>query len=175
MLTKIIAVAELDKKEKHVRLEATEKDCAELAARLRIPEIADIKAELSLNRKTRGVYAVSGRISGRATQQCVVTLEPVDTQLDTEFELIFAEDVKEKTGDTVLGEAAAEPVEDGVIDLGEVIVQQISLALPDYPRAEGVDFTDYLEAPEALVPPEERTQRPFANLLRQVAEEQENS
>ncbi|TNE31134.1 MAG: DUF177 domain-containing protein [Alphaproteobacteria bacterium] len=174
MLSEIVQLADIDAKEKTFVINATERDCAELAARLRIPSLADVQAKLVLKRAGKHLIKLSGTLSCEAVQECVVTLEPVKTVIDTEFDITFSEEEQELAEDMVMPDLALEPVEDGVIDLGEIVAQQISIALPDYPRAEGVAFEGHIEAPEALLPPEQRTSRPFATLL-QVAQQQQNN
>lgn len=173
MLSEIVRLADIDAKEKTYRINATESDCRELAARLRIPSLADVAANLVLKRAGKHQVKLSGTLSFTAVQDCVVTLEPVESAIDTEFEIVFSEEEQEAAEDTVMPDLALEPVENGEIDLGEVVAQQISIALPDYPRAEGVVFDGHIEAPEALLPPEQRTSRPFATLLK-VAQQQTN-
>jgi len=174
MLSEIIQLADIDTREKTFVIKPTESDCKELAARLHILDIADVQAKLTLKRVRKHLIELSGTLSCEAVQECVVTLEPVKTILDTEFDITFTEDEQKLPEDTVMPNLALEPVEDGVIDLGEIVAQQISIALPDYPRAEGVAFEGHIEAPEALLPPEQRTRRPFATLL-QVAQQQQNN
>ena len=173
MWSEVIRIAEIDVKEKIFVIKATESDCKDLAERLHIPAIADVKAKLALKRTGKYLINLSGVLSCEAVQECVVTLEPVKTLNDTEFEITFSEDEQKLPEDTVMPDLTLEPVENGVIDLGEIVAQQISIALPDYPRAEGVAFEGHIEAPEALLPPEQRTSRPFATLL-QVVQQQNN-
>ncbi|MBL1148334.1 MAG: DUF177 domain-containing protein [Pseudomonadota bacterium] len=174
MLSEIIRLADIDTKEKTFVIKATEGDCKELAARLHILEIADVQAKLTLKRVRKHMIELSGKLSCEAVQECVVTLEPVKTVIDTEFDITFSEEEQELAEDTLMPDLALEPVEGDVIDLGEIVAQQISIALPDYPRAEGVAFEGHIEAPEALLPPEQRTSRPFATLLK-VAQQQQNN
>ncbi len=61
----------------------------------------------------------------------------------------------------------------GRIDIGELVAQNLSLALEPYPRKEGVEFTPILEdvGPDTLsltedTPPEPPRQNPFAALSR---------
>lgn len=174
MLSEIIQLADIDTKEKTFVIKPTESDCAELAERLRILSLADVQAKLVLKRAGKDLIKLSGTLSCEAVQECVVTLEPVKTAIETEFDITFSEEEQELAEDMVMPDLAVEPVEDGAIDLGEIVAQQISIALPDYPRAEGAAFEGHIEAPEALLPPEQRTSRPFATLL-QVAQQQQNN
>lgn len=174
MLSEIVRFAEVDAKGKTVLINATESDCRELSARLRILSLADVKAKLVLKRVSKHLINLTGTLSCKAVQECVVTLEPVETVIDTEFEVTFSEEKQELAEDTVMPDLTIEPVENGVTDLGEIVAQQISIALPDYPRADGVAFEGHIEAPEALLPPEQRTSRPFATLLK-VAQQQQNN
>ena len=104
-----------------------------------------------------------------------MSLEPVSSHIDEEFEIIFNLTPEESAEDIVLSENMTEPLTGDSIDIGEIIAEQVSLALPAFPQKEGVEFKDHIEAPEALVEPEERTHRPFATLLSDMVKNDNNN
>jgi uncharacterized metal-binding protein YceD (DUF177 family) len=92
-------------------------------------------------------------------QPCIVTLEPVTTRIDTPvLRRYLAEPLPEPAGEVEM------PADDSIealpptFDLWAVATEALSLALPEYPRAEGAT----LAAPETA-PGEDRV-RPFAGL-----------
>ena len=98
-------------------------------------------------------------------QSCVVTLEPVRSELDESFELCYAPD---KRGFSGLGsgffdplkEDGPEPLINGKIDIGGVVMEHLVLALEAYPRKPGVKFNfkeNYKD--------KESKYNPFADLL----------
>jgi uncharacterized metal-binding protein YceD (DUF177 family) len=107
-----------------------------------------------------GLRAV-GRISATVVQNCVVTLEPIESDIDEAVDLVFLPPDVASATDAVDLEAleADEPPEairDGVIDLGAVATEFLLLGLDPYPRKPGAVF----EAPPAGDP----ASHPFAAL-----------
>jgi uncharacterized metal-binding protein YceD (DUF177 family) len=126
---------------------------AALAERFDVIAIDDLSARLVLTRERGGVLIhVTGTVTGRVTQSCVVSGVPVITAIDEAIDAFFAE------GDRVVSFAQAkatrgaadhevemleerdspEPIQGGAIDLGEVAAQFFSLAIPAYPRDPGL-------------------------------------
>ena len=121
---------------------------------------------------------VSGSLTAKVTQLCVVTREPVQQEIETAVEGWFADTGEavslararhEKQGrkmDADLPmleeEDDPEPLVDGQIDLGELVTQHLSLAIDPYPHKEGVVF-EQAEMPGKSAPPPVR-RNPFAAL-----------
>lgn len=78
-----------------------------------------MQAKLTLKRVRKHMIELSGKLSCEAVQECVVTLEPVKTVIDTEFDITFSEEEQELAEDTLMPDLALEPVEGDVIDLGK--------------------------------------------------------
>ncbi|HEX7970110.1 MAG TPA: YceD family protein, partial [Stellaceae bacterium] len=91
-------------------------------------------------------------------QACVVTLEPVAARVEDSFALLYGAAEEEGAEEVVLsGEVElVEPLPDRLLDIGEVVAQQLSLALDPYPRAPGA----VAEAPQ------EGLASPFAALAK---------
>ncbi|WP_162914981.1 YceD family protein [Desertibaculum subflavum] len=142
---------------------AIEADPAErerLARRLGLGELRRLHADLALQPRGAGI-ALTATWTAEVVQDCVVTLDPVVSELGDTFELAY--------GPAAEAEAAAEieldldvadppePIEGGRIDVGEAVVEQLALAIDPYPRKPGVEF----------VPPADETEmqeNPFAAL-----------
>ena len=73
--------------------------------------------------------------SAEVEQVCVVTLEPFRSQVSDEVERYFLPGASEADAS-----ADVDPFSDGVIELGEVVVESLSLALDPYPRKPGATF-----------------------------------
>jgi hypothetical protein len=95
----------------------------------------------------------------------VVTLDPIDNDIDEAIDLIFApasqiRELAESVDDTE-GEAEVpdppEPIVDGAIDLGRLATDAMFLGINPYPRKPGAVF----EPPAVPVDPEDH---PFAAL-----------
>lgn len=129
-------------------IEATEEECAALAKRFDLRELADFRADLSIHRVDGGVVRLSGRFEADVVQTCVVSLQDVHGHVSGDFETFFSEDshrLDEEEVELYLDEEdAPEAIMNGEIDLGEIVAQYLSLELEPYPRAPGVSLAAQL-------------------------------
>ena len=140
-----------------VTIEPSEEEAEDVARRLKVNEIKDVKADLQIVKMTgNAVYYVSGTVVATVVQDCVVTLEPVETRIeekiegwfaDTDTTVSFAAAKRQRDGVKYNGEVEIleesddpEPLMDGIIDLGELVTQHLSLAIPAYPHKVGVQY-----------------------------------
>ncbi len=104
-------------------------------------------------------WTVEGRLTARVTQPCVITLAPVSTDLNSEFRRVFSPHAATPEGDEVeMTDDELEPLGQ-FIDLAAIMAEELSLALPLYPRAEGA----MLDSPETDTPAEQG-RKPFSGL-----------
>jgi len=87
---------DIDDLDKHsatqLTINASEEECTDLARRFAMEVIRDVEAKLSLSRDDGGnVIHVQGEFSCVITQNCVVSLEPFDTELLEPVEGWFAD------------------------------------------------------------------------------------
>ncbi len=89
---------------------------------------------------------VRGKFSAVVVQNCVVTLDPVKSNLEDTFELRYipaadwTADLQREV-EISPDESDVEPFEGSSIDLGAVVAEYLALALDPYPRKSGVEFT----------------------------------
>lgn len=136
-------------------VEASAEECSDVARRLGILGLESLRADVVLTRKKGGsAIHVTGRLYARAVQECVVSLESCVTDIDAEIEGWFADDCgpvsfarakKDRQArssqaeiELMVEEDDPDAAVDGEIDIGELGVQHLSLALPAYPRKEGL-------------------------------------
>jgi uncharacterized metal-binding protein YceD (DUF177 family) len=108
-----------------------------VARRLGLPAIHRLTADLALSRWRGEGAKVMGTIAAEVEQICVVTLEPFRTGITETVERYFLPD-----GGTATDDADVDVLEGGVIDLGEVVVESLTLAIDPYPRKPGAVFED---------------------------------
>ncbi len=179
----------IDTKGRELDIEAPKEDYNALCRRLGLDDITSMKAHLSLTRNAVSkVIHVKGSVSADVTQLCVVTGEPVAEHVDDTFEAWYAEpneavsftkakrdrlNAKEREELPMLEEVDdPEKIIDGKIDLGELVVQSLSLALNPYPRCKDAraNFGEPIEdAPEGTY------NNPFAALKDWKAKEKEKN
>jgi hypothetical protein len=129
-------------------------------------EIVSAHASFDLTLNGGGRVHVVGRVQALVGQTCVVTLDPIDSEIDEAVDLIFApaEQLPELANlvdetmetDTEIADQP-EPFENGVIDLGRLATDVMLLAIDPYPRKPGAVF----EPQVAVAEPEDH---PFAAL-----------
>lgn len=98
-------------------------------------------------------------------QPCAITLAPVPTHVSERITRRYLADWVEPEGDEVEmpEDDSAEPLPE-VIDLQEVSIEALALALPEYPRAPGVELGEASFAPPGAEPIREADLKPFASL-----------
>ena len=115
-----------------------------------------------------GRLRLAGQLQADVTQACVVSLEPVEAQLDVPVAVEFwpaamveelERSAKESGGEGLLD--WPEAVVDGRIDLGPVIYETLAAALDPYPKRPGASF-DWPQGSAAA--PAEGKSGPFAAL-----------
>jgi uncharacterized metal-binding protein YceD (DUF177 family) len=128
----------------HRDIVADEATCAAVAQLANVRAISQLEASFDLFR-AGDVVTLTGRVSANVGQNCVVTLEPLEAQVDEPIELTFAPEPAESSAAAdkrrKSDEEPPEPLIDGVIDLGAVATEFLLLGIEPYPRKEGVAFT----------------------------------
>jgi uncharacterized metal-binding protein YceD (DUF177 family) len=150
----------------HREIEADAPACAAIAEAAGLRDIASVRAAFDLSHRSGGRVHVAGRVQAKVGQTCVVTLEPIENEIDEEVDLIFAPaeeiapqidaDADDDDGVSEVADAP-EPIENGVIDLGRLATDVLYLAIDPYPRKQGAVFEPQLAVPN----PEDH---PFAAL-----------
>ncbi len=144
---------------------------ADAAARDEVARLLGISAvpRLSFKGAIRPVgrtdFELEGRLVATVVQPCIVTLDPVTTDIDepvnrryiSEFVLPADDEAEIPADDT------AEPLSE-IIDPGAVMFEALALALPDYPRAPNAEVTQTVHAAPGVTPLRDEDLRPFAGL-----------
>jgi uncharacterized metal-binding protein YceD (DUF177 family) len=129
-------------------------------------EILAANASLDVTPISGGRFRVEGWVRARVGQTCVVTLDPIENDIDEPIDLIFAPPDQIPEMADLVEEAAEsdveipdppEPIENGVIDLGRIVTDALYLAVDPYPRKPDAVF----EPPVVAEDPEDH---PFAAL-----------
>lgn len=125
-------------------LVANADECAALAERFGLVALDGLSGRVSVRRPADGpLVRVEGRVVAEVVQSCVITLEPVRRRVEESFVQLFT--LKPGAGEREVvispeDEDAPEPLTGDSLDLGEVLAEQLALALEPYPRAPGAVF-----------------------------------
>ncbi len=150
-------------------LVATPAECEAVARELGLEAVRSLRGKLTVLRQARGVLQVEGEVQADIEQICVVTLEPFDSKVVEPVSIKFAPeaapgapprkvDVAEAV-EVSMDDDPPDPIINGRVDLGAVVVEFLSLALDPYPRKPGVAFETGVVAEEEPV-----AESPFAAL-----------
>ena len=117
-----------------------------------LPGVDALSAALSVRRDGAAGLHVTGTVSARVRQVCVVSLEefatdvvePVDVRFapEAEVEELAAVRAARPGGDDEDLEDLPDPIVNGRIDLGSLAAEILVLGLDPYPRKPGVVFSD---------------------------------
>ena len=165
-----IAVVQIPDTGLHRDLKADQAICAGVAEVGGLREVLSVSASLDVTPMSGGRYHVEGRVRARIGQTCVVTLDPMETDIDEPIDLIFAppdqipqmadlvDEAQEndRSSDAEIPDPP-EPIENGIIDLGRLATDALYLAVNPYPRKPDAVFEPLVEAAD----PEDH---PFAAL-----------
>lgn len=163
-----VTVAHIPDTGLHRELEASAAERQAMADLAGVRDIPLAQATFDVVPKTGGRVQVTGHVRARVGQTCVVTLEPIESEIDEEVDLIFAPEaevrrladlIEEGQDDQEPAEVADPPeaIVNGIIDLGRIATDALFLAIDPYPRKPGVVF----EAEVTALDPEDH---PFAAL-----------
>jgi uncharacterized metal-binding protein YceD (DUF177 family) len=120
-----------------IEISADKSERAALAERFGLVAIDGLDAQLELARKGDVVMA-SGTLRAAVTQSCVVTGDPVASQIDETFVIEFRPQLRTAADEELeLGEEEMDVVfyDGAMIDVGEAVSQTLALALDPYPRS----------------------------------------
>jgi len=161
-----VTVAQIPDTGLHREIEADRAVREALAELAGLREILSAHASFEVTMKNGGRVHVTGQVRARVGQTCVVTLDPVENEIDEAIDLEFAPPEQIRELSDLVDEAAEdegeipdppEPLVGGIIDLGRLATDALFLGIDPYPRKPDAVFEPKLEAAD----PEDH---PFAAL-----------
>jgi hypothetical protein len=130
---------------------------ADIARVAGLGDLPRLEADFRLTRQGGGGLRVIGRVSATASQNCVVSLEPLANEIEEDVDLLF---MPKSSAELTPAEIETdgyradakwnepEPLIGGIVDLGAIATEFLILGLDPYPRKAGVVF----EPPQDLKP-----------------------
>ena len=127
-------------------IEASAEERTRLVERLGLRGLVSLSADVSLSPWGEGGVCARGEFKSRVVQACVVSLDPVTNIVDESFDIKFLPPTQlgqplQVIVNEDLDEDLPEAIEEGRIDIGELVVQLLALALDPYPRKAGAQVT----------------------------------
>lgn len=147
-------------------IEATAAELQAMQALAGLRDLPLARAHFELSHAGRGRVRAVGRVTARVGQTCVVTLEPIENEIDEPVEALFVPEEeleaiteamdKEAEGTGEMADAP-EPIVGSAIDIGKLAADALFLAIDPYPRKPDAHFE-----PPAVA--EDPADHPFAAL-----------
>jgi uncharacterized metal-binding protein YceD (DUF177 family) len=154
-----VAIEDVPDTGRRIELAADPATREALARLARVAGLPRLSAGFDVSRHGRDGLRVVGSVSATVDQACVVTLEPIQSEVEEAVDLLFTPPQVRLEGEDPLAVDAAEPPEPlqgGVVDLGAVATEFLLLGIDPYPRKPNAVF----DAPAAS----DATESPFAAL-----------
>lgn len=139
--SRIVDLNSFKNKPLFLSLHADQSELSNLAKRFKLVSISALSANISMSWLDVGnILLAEGSFSASVSQRCVVTLEPVEEELNEKINLTFAREPAKPIEIIELDDA--ELLTGDVIDIGEVIAEELSLSLSPYPRIPNLDISE---------------------------------
>jgi uncharacterized metal-binding protein YceD (DUF177 family) len=135
--SRLVSTTRLGSETMVYQLAANAAERAALARRFDLVSLDQFAATVRLTRQGRDV-CLDAEIAADVVQLCGVTLEPFASRVSDHSTLLYRRQAPQ--ADLVAEDAAYELLADETIDIGEAVAQQLSLALPPFPRAPDADI-----------------------------------
>lgn len=157
-----LKIEDLNQNEYKFDLNADAGELVDICDILKVEDVKYFNAEIFLKRNNKqNILSVWGLIRTEIELKSVISLNNFLQYYEIPFELRF--DTKASYKDIAGADIEADVpdiIENGEINLADIVLEQVALNLDDYPRAKGefFDYSKYVSLPE------EKTDNPFAVL-----------
>jgi len=150
-----VIVAQIPDAGVHRDIEAVSVAREAMAELAEVREIRSAHASFDVTLRKGDRVHVAGRVRALVGQICVVTLDPMESEIDEAIDLEFAPPEQIPLLSDLVNEAEEsdeeipdppEPITNGMIDLGRIATDALFLAIDPYPRKPGAVFEPKLEA-----------------------------
>lgn len=143
----------------------------ELARALDLSALRKVRFQGDLRPLGKGDWELTGTLGATMIQPCGVTLTPVTTRIDEPVErrYVAAMDLSTLPAEVEMPEdVSVEPLP-AELDLSEVMIEALTLAVPPFPRADGAELGEAVFTAKGTAPMTDEDARPFAGLRDKLA------
>jgi uncharacterized metal-binding protein YceD (DUF177 family) len=144
----------------HIEIDAPAKTRSEVLRLVKglstVHDLASLSAIFDLSRRGAKIH-VTGHVRARVGQTCVVTLEPMESEVDEAVDTVFAPAPGESEPIRVgvelkVEQEPPEPLVGGTVDLGALATEFLVLGVDPYPRKAGAEFAPVKVGEDAAHP-----------------------
>ena len=144
---RVIRVEDIPQAGAAFTLTADEDVRASIARETGVLDLPRLEATFEIDRRGKAGLRVAGQVAATVIQACVVTLEPVTSELDEAIDVVFVPESEREQQKPVDIAIAAEAVDDepeslvgGTLDLGALATEFLVLGIDPYPRKPDAAF-----------------------------------
>ncbi len=159
-------VKTLPRKESHFKIEANDEQRKLLAERFNLEECKFLTATVSLRPIAGNAdYVALGEFQSEIVQKSVISLDSLTQSIAGTVRRLYKDGVQPYEGDEILidieDDDPPDSIDNGAIDICELIAEEFGLSLDNFPREDGAEFGEF-----EIGTPEEpsETENPFAAL-----------
>ena len=155
-LSCLINITVLPAKGRRVKLEPDKRERKRLADEASVLSVEWFVAELVFKRWQVNVVSITGTVRANLTQECVVTLEPLQTTVHEEVDRTFVPEGSKllrpklnNEGELIVdydGRDEPEPFVGENLDAWEIAIEHFLIGIDPYPRKPGAEFTPLIES-----------------------------
>jgi len=140
-------------------------ESAAIAAAIGAERLRKVQFAGTLRPVGKADWLLEATLGATVVQPCVATLAPVTTRIDRAVTRRYTPDPPMPEGPEaeMPEDDTVDPLGD-VIDPGAVMVEELTLALPDFPRAGGAEIGEVTADPPGAAPIDPARENPFAGL-----------
>ena len=143
--SRIITISEIQGKFLSRDIKANEEERNKLATRFNLIELRSFSANVKMTRlNSHANVLVEGKLNARVVQQCVVTLEPISSDISCTLSCEYSESQEVvddvKVDFDLLTVDPPELIVDGQFDIGILLTEYFGLEINPFPRSLGADY-----------------------------------
>jgi len=147
-LSRVVEIENIVQDEIELVIDATVDECRLIANRLDLLGVERLSAQLRIKPVSHGAAIhVDGRFTAKVVQCCVVSLERLENEIDEPLALRFGPpaEAEPELEFSVDDADPPEPLTGDRIDLGELVVQHLAIALDPYPQKSSAQAPDWCD------------------------------
>jgi uncharacterized metal-binding protein YceD (DUF177 family) len=139
-ISKFIDLEELYKKQVPYLFKPDNQDLESLKKSLNLLDIQDLKISCKILKVSDYSYKLNCNLEATVSQESVISLMPVVSKIEEKLSILALPENKVKADLEEDFDLDYEVYENGKIDLGVILFDHLSLALPTYPKLENEEF-----------------------------------
>ncbi len=142
--------------------------CTALSAMLDLSDLRKLRFVGKLSPIPGKDWLLEAKLGATVVQPCRITLVPVSTRIEEDVRRHYSDQLEPPNLEDgaeieMADDDTLEPLP-ASIDLGEVLLEALALAIPPFPRAKDADLGEIRVAPAGVDPLDEDALKPFAGL-----------